>query len=91
MGKRNTKTKLWNIALPLPQPPSANQMNIIIPFKPIGDYIKFMHGACFSPCVSTWCKDIDNGVFKTWPGLTSAGVRRFVKVSEAMSKGNLTQ
>ena len=50
-----------------------------------------MHGACYSPCVDTWCKAIEKGYFKTWPGLTSARVRRYVKMSEATSKGHLTQ
>ena len=50
-----------------------------------------MHGACFSPCDSTWCKAIDNGFFKSWTGLTSARVRRFIKVSEATSKWYFTR
>ena len=86
-GKRRLHDGMWTITLPPPQ-----QANIIIQYKPVGDAIKFLHAACFSPCVSSWCKAIDKGFFKTWPGLTSKRVRQFIKINtEATVKGHLTQ
>ena len=86
-GTRDIQNNLWKIDLPIP----TNQANFIIPYKPIGDCIRFLHGACYSPCIDTWCKAIDRGYFKTWPGLTSSRVRRHLKTPEATSKGHLNQ
>jgi len=86
-GKRRLHDGMWTITLPPPQ-----RANIIIQYKPVGDAIKFLHAACFSPCISSWCKAIDNGFFKTWPGLTSKRVRQFMKINPtATVKGHLTQ
>ena len=86
-GKRRLHDGMWTITLPPPQ-----KANIVIQYKPVGDAIKFLHAACFSPCVSSWCKAIDKGFFKTWPGLTSKRVRQFIKINtEATVKGHLTQ
>ncbi|KAL7484256.1 hypothetical protein ACHAW6_009898, partial [Cyclotella cf. meneghiniana] len=43
------------------------------------------------PVLSTWCKAIDRGYFRGWPGLTSTRVRRFVKPSEYSAMGHLDQ
>jgi len=51
-----------------------------------------MHAACFSPCLTTWCKAIDLGYFKSWPGLTSKRVRQCIQQSQpATVKGHITQ
>ena len=36
--------------------------------------VAFLHAACFSPAILTWCAAIDAGYFTTWPELTSAQV-----------------
>ena len=33
--------------------------------------VQFLHRACFSPVVDTWCKAIDAGYLTTWPCLSS--------------------
>ena len=40
--------------------------------------VQFLHRACFSPVVDTWCKAIDAGYFTIWPGLTSKLVRKYL-------------
>ena len=32
---------------------------------------KKIHATCFSPVKSTFIKDVNNGKFATWPGLTA--------------------
>ena len=43
------------------------------------------------PVTSTWCKAIDAGYFRGWPSLTSARVRKFIKVVEETEKGHMDQ
>jgi len=84
-GKRKLVNGMWTVQFPY-------KANIILPYKPLGDAIKFMHAACFSPCVSTWCQAIDAGYFSTWPGLTSKRVRQFIPQNTIPTvKGHLTQ
>jgi len=84
-GQRNKTNGMWMTKIP-------HQANIILPYKPLGDAIKFMHAACFSPCLSTWCKAIDAGYFSSWHGLTSKRVRQFIKqIPEATAKGHMIQ
>ena len=86
-GIRRMHDGMWNVKIPPPQ-----QANIIIQYKPIGDAIKFLHAACSSHCVISWCTAIDKGFFKTWPSLTSKRVQQFIKMNtEATVKGHLTQ
>ena len=50
--------------------------------------VQFLHRACFSPVVDTWCKAIDAGYFTTWPGLTSKLVRKHPPPSIDTAKGH---
>jgi hypothetical protein len=38
------------------------------------EWIQYLHQACFSPTIATWCKAIDNDQFLSFPGLTSDAV-----------------
>ena len=51
--------------------------------------VQFLHGACFSLVVDTWCKATDARYFATWPSLTSKLVRKHLPTSVEMSKGHL--
>ena len=53
--------------------------------------IQFYHATMGHPVISTWCKAIDAGYFRGWPGLTSKRVRRFIKVSEPTEMGHMDQ
>ena len=55
------------------------------------DLVIYLHRACFSPVTSTWTAAIDEGYFATWPGLTSAVVRKHLPKSLATAKGHLRQ
>jgi hypothetical protein len=57
----------------------------------IANQVVFYHANLFSPALSTWCETIDAGHFTTWPGLTSAQVRKFLPQSAATHKGHLDQ
>jgi hypothetical protein len=45
---------------------------------------------CFSPTLETWLLAISRGHFITWPGLTTANVRRYLPKSEATAKDTST-
>jgi hypothetical protein len=53
--------------------------------------IQFYHATMGYPVTSTWCKAIDAGYFRGWPGLTSKRVRRFIKVVEETEMGHMDQ
>ena len=68
------------------------QLNVIIHKDKIHEeLVTFLHAACFSPVVSTFIRAIDNGHFLSWPGLTSALVRKHLKPSLFTAKGHLNQ
>ena len=51
--------------------------------------VQFLHRACFSLVVDTWCKAIDAGYFTTWPGLTAKLVCKQLPASIETAKGHL--
>ena len=53
--------------------------------------IQFYHATMGNPVLSTWCKAIDAGYFRGWPGLTSKRVRKYIKVSEPTEMGHMDQ
>jgi hypothetical protein len=53
--------------------------------------IKFMHASVFSPTTATWTQAIDAGNFQTWPGLSSAAVRKLLPKSMATAMGHTDQ
>jgi hypothetical protein len=57
--------------------------------KTIEDLITFLHATAGSPTVATWGPAIDKGFFNTWPGLTSALVRKHLPKSIATVMGHL--
>jgi len=90
-GHRNIQKGMWYINLPIPTT-TSDIANFILPYKPNQKAIQFLHAACFSPCISTWCNAIDNGFFKSWPILTSKRVRQCLEVPPfATVKGHMTQ
>ena len=50
------------------------------------DLITYYQKCCFSPVRSTWIREIDNGNFCTWPGLTAHVVRKHLPKSTATAK-----
>jgi hypothetical protein len=66
--------------------------NKVVHSTTMRDHILFLHASmCFSPTLETWLLAISRGHFITWPGLTTANVRRYLPKSEATAKGHLDQ
>ena len=55
------------------------------------EWIQYLHQACFSPVVATWCKAINNNQFLSWPGLTSDAVRKYLPALTATIKGHMAR
>ena len=53
--------------------------------------MQYIHRAAFIPVVSSWTTAITAGFFTTWPGFTSALVRKHLPKSIANTKGHLRQ
>jgi hypothetical protein len=95
-GRRDPLTKLWTIPLDhikhCTTPSLQHQALSAYHSSNQSEPITFLHATCGSPVPSTWIKDIDNGHFATWPGLTSDIVRRHPSKSiTTTAKGNLNQ
>lgn len=97
-GPRDQRTGLWRVdlaaptgALPSqnPQPPVQHELNSVYHTKTKRELVQYLHAACGSPVPSTWIKAIENGNFATWPGLTTALVRKYLPESVATAKGHL--
>jgi hypothetical protein len=106
-GWRDPSTKLWRISLlpdgglnVIPQAadikdmfeiPQALQAHNLYECSNTSDLINFYYATMGYPVISTWCKAIDRGYFRGWPGLTSDRVRRFIKPSQACEQGHMDQ
>jgi hypothetical protein len=102
-GARSTATGgLWTLTpSPIPSrlhprtPPITGSVNAMfhttLAHDTIANRIAFYHASCYSPSLSTWCSAIDAGHFTTWPGLTSAAVKKYPPQSMAMHQGHLDQ
>lgn len=98
IGKRNNATGLWDIPITpqsttihTRQTSSTQTANNAYNMQTKRELITFLHAAAFSPTVTTWCAAIDKGFFCTWPGLTSAMVRKHLPKSMATAKGHLKE
>ena len=98
-GKRDPSTKLWMADLncsptmsPLPGPNVIQcAANAAIAQETVPERAAFLHWCAGSPQLSTWCKAIDAGFYRSWPGLTSKLVRKHMPQSTPMIKGHLDQ
>eukprot|EP00804_Cyclotella_cryptica_P012573 CCRYP_014710-RA/>CCRYP_014710-RA protein AED:0.34 eAED:0.26 QI:0/0/0/1/0/0/2/0/588 len=106
-GWRDTDTKLWRISLlpdggqtVLPQQaeirdmfevPTALLTNNVYECNNTNELINYYYATMGYPVTLTWCKAIDRGYFRRWPGLTSDRVRRFIKPSHACEQGHMDQ
>ena len=94
IGTRNPVNGLWDIPLSnktiQTNSPThtANSASSAYNYDTKADLISFLHAAAFSPTVATWCAAIDAGFFLSWPGLTSAAVRKHLPKSLSTYKGH---
>ena len=99
MGNRDPDTKLWVIDLnnaptmmPMPGPNILQfAANSAIAKETVAERISYLHWCAGSPSLSTWCKAIDSGFYRSWPQLTSKLVRKHMPTSLPMIKGHLDQ
>ncbi len=102
IGTRNPINGLWTVDLSnntkslAQNPPTAIPLRLPLVnsaqnMKTLPDLVHYFHRACFSPVIKTWTQAIDAGFFTTWPGLTSALVRKHLPKSVATAKGHLRQ
>ena len=86
-GNRSEVNGLWYVELP-----TAHQIcNTVYHASSQAELVKFLHGACFSPTISTFVGAIKAGYLKTWPGLTVPLVNKWLPKSMATAKGHLDQ
>ena len=94
---RDHQSGLW-LAPMVPEnqthPPTKTNANVnmianVYAMRTKTDLVKYLHSACFSPCVQTWCDAIDLGYFSTFPGLTTTLVQKHLPKSIATAKGHL--
>ena len=103
-GTRNLIDGLWDIPLikqPTVSPPpklilpsdhSDHKLNVIIrKDKTKMELAQFLHASCFGPTKSSWLKAISNNHFLSWPGLTSALVRKSLPLVDATECGHINQ
>ena len=97
-GISNTNNRLYCVNLqsanqsPVsPIPPHSLFSNNVHALSTKSDIVQYLHRLAFSPVVLTWTAAITSGFFTTWPGLTSALVRKHLPKSLATTKGHLRQ
>ena len=86
-GHRNHDNGLWYVQLPSPH----QICNTVYHVQTQVALAKFLHGACFSPTISTFLEAIKAGYLRTWPGLTVQLVNKWLPKSMATAKGHLDQ
>eukprot|EP00804_Cyclotella_cryptica_P015695 CCRYP_018924-RA/>CCRYP_018924-RA protein AED:0.15 eAED:0.15 QI:0/-1/0/1/-1/1/1/0/1314 len=98
-GTKCPHTGLW--LLPLSQQHLQHQFSPPSPQSPMmanvhhtssrAEMIQYLHQACFSPTITSWCKAIDNDQFMSFPGLSSAAVKKYLPPSTATAKGHMAR
>lgn len=92
-GNRDPITRLWHIPLsPTSQiNKTALSVTSLTQCANMEQIIHFYHATLFSPVASTLVQAVKNGYLSTWPGLTSANIKQYLKPTMAMAKGHLDQ
>jgi hypothetical protein len=95
-GTRDTKTRLWRIPLTnqtvLPPTDEVLHSASSAYHQPNQEtLVHFLHASAGNPIPSTWTAAIDNNQYTTWPGLTSALVRKHLPKSEITVKAHIQQ
>ena len=87
-GPRNHQTGLWDLHF---THANINKANHITPTKNMQDMIQYLHASCFFPVKSTWLDVIGKGFFKTWPGVTTQNVTKYLLKNEFIERGHMRQ
>lgn len=94
-GVKCPRTKLW--LLPLNDTPdnitecqATDQLAAnVYTYSSRAERIQYLHQACFSSTIETWCKAIENDQILSWPGLTATAVRKHLQPLPATAKGHM--
>ena len=101
-GLRNKCDGLWDVMFPTLNEKESNDNNMVKTKEQSMNYIiqadqsqtdlaKYLHACCFSPCVSTFQRAINNGNFLSWPAIETINFKRIIKTTIATEKGHLEQ
>ena len=100
-GFRNNTDGLWDVLFPVLSSQTNNiiddktkrhSINYIIQSDKCKiDLAKYLHACCFSPCISTFTKAIQNGNFLSWPGINSINFKKILNTTKATEKGHIEQ
>ena len=99
-GQRNDNDGLWDVMFPrLSNNSIANEdktkkhsLNYIIQSdKSKFELAQYLHACCFSPCLSTFTKAIQNGNFLSWPAIHTINFKKVLGNTIPMAKGHLEQ
>jgi len=105
-GHRDYTTGMWQVQLPtnsatnhlhatadLPGPNLLQHAaHAAVTAESMPERIAFLHACAGSPAISSFCKAIDAGYYRTWPDLTLARVRQHLKEPPtATVQGHLDQ
>jgi hypothetical protein len=80
---------LWTVPLPQTTRKKREEVSNFHNLPSIFQTIKYHHAAAGYPVEDTWIKAINAGNYTTWPGLTSAAVRKHFPESDETQKGHM--
>ena len=87
-GMKTNGEKLWTIASKRGKAKREEAHNAYS-LPSMAQSIKYMHAAAGFPVKETWLNAIDAGNYVTWPGLTTAAVRKHYPDSDETQKGHM--
>ena len=100
-GFRNNTDGLWDVLFPVLSKQTPNvkvdktksqSINYIIQSDKCKlDLANYFHACCFSPCISTFTKAINNGNFLSWPGINSINFKKILNTTQATLKRHIEQ
>jgi hypothetical protein len=87
-GCKRNGANLWTVTTQTPSIGQEEAANVYS-LPSMGQTIKYLHTAAEYPVEETWTKAINAGKYSTWPGLTTATVRKHFPESDETKKGHM--
>ena len=86
--KRKGET-LWTVSAPQTRRGKQEEISNVYNLPSISQTIKYHRASAGYPVKESWIKAINAGNYTTWPGLTSAAVRKHFPESDKTQKGHM--
>jgi hypothetical protein len=86
-GCKSNQGKLWTVSTSTGE--TNQEANNIYSLPSIPQSISYLHAAAGYPVKETWIDSIKAGNFITWPGLTTAAVRKHFPESGKTQQGHM--